>query len=176
MDTTAWIEASTAICTAGLAAATFWLAWLTRKLEKAWFRTSSEQLGVNTWLELERRFDSDAMKRTRRKLATQPQSYDPGKHDRISETVLNFFEDVGTTYKLGYLNKQLADSAFGFYACRWWEAAKPYVDREQKRHGEDKTPFDDFRRVAEELRLPNERIDLEEVQRFLDDERRLVTD
>jgi len=131
MDTKSWIELATAISTSLLACGTFALAWLTRKLEKAWFTTSSHQIGVATWLELERRFDSEEMKRARKKLAQQLKAYTAAKHGKVSETVLDFFEDVGTTYKEGYLNRKLADSAFGFYACRWWEAAKAYVDHEQ---------------------------------------------
>src|SRR5439155_9334917 len=117
--------------TALLAGATVCLAWLTYRLEKAWvktsseqiqawFKTSAEQIGVNTWLVLQRRFDSREMKRARKVLAEQLRTYTTAKHREISETVLDFFEDVGTTYKEGYLNKKLAESAFSYYACRWW--------------------------------------------------------
>ena len=181
MDTKEKIELSMAILTGLMACFTGWLAVETRKLAKswcktsseqiaAWFQTSSDQIGVTAWLELERRFDSEEMKRARKKLAQHLKDYSVTKHGKVSETVLNFFEDVGTMYKEGYLNKKLADAAFGFYACRWWEAAKAYVDQEQKRHGEDATLFEDFKAVAELMRLPGEVIDEGEVQRFLGDE------
>src|SRR6266851_4281105 len=121
MDAKEMIEASVAGATLLLAIGTFWLAWITRRLEKAWFRTSSEQIGVNTWLVLQRRFDSREMKKARKVLSEQLQTYTTAKHGEISETVLDFFEDVGTTYREGYLNKKLAESAFSYYACRWWE-------------------------------------------------------
>jgi hypothetical protein len=113
------------------------------------------------------------MKRARKKLAQHLKAYDVTTHGKVSETVLNFFEDVGTTYKEGCLDRKLADSAFAFYACRWWEAAKAYIDREQKRHGEDAKLFEDFKAVAELMRLPGEVIDEAEVQRFLGDEAKL---
>jgi hypothetical protein len=137
MDAKSWIETAMAVFTALLAFATFRLAHLTRKLEtawvntsseqiKAWFKTSADQIGVNTWLELQRRFDSKEMRRARKKLAEQLKTYSAAKHAGISEIVTDFFEDAGTLYKLGYLNKDLAESSFSFYACRWWEAAKAY--------------------------------------------------
>ena len=110
----------------------------------------------------------------RKKFAQQLKTYAVAKHDKISETVLNFFESVGIIYKEGYLNTKLADSSFSFYAVRYWEAAKAYVDQEQKRHGDDTTLFEDFKEMAELMRLPDEKIDDGEIQRFLDDEIRLV--
>lgn len=173
MDTKDKIELSAAFATFLLAAGTFWLGWLTRNLEKAWFRTSAEQIGVNTWLTLQRRFDSREMKRARKALAQQLKAYSTVNHGVISETVLDFFEDVGTTYRHGYINKKLAESAFSFYACRWWEAAKAYVDHEQKLHNDDGTLFEDFKHFAETTRLDDETIDHNELERFLEDEMRL---
>ena len=112
------VELIMAIATTAMAIATFWLVCESR-------RTSFRQIGVQTWLELEQRFDSVEMKRARKKLAQQLKSYSPNKHDKMSETVLNFFESVGIAYKSGYLDKNLAGSSFSFHACRWWEAVKP---------------------------------------------------
>ena len=158
-----------AIATAAMAIATFWLVCESR-------RASFRQIGVQTWLELEQRFDSDGMKRARKKLAQQLKAYSPNKHDKISETVLNFFESVGIAYKSKYLDRKLADSSFSFHACRWWEAVKPYVDQEQKRHDEDDSLFEDFKDLAELMRRPDEKIDDVEQRRFLDDEERLTAD
>jgi hypothetical protein len=177
-------EIATILFTAAMAGFTAWLAWETRKLGKssqesstlqinAWFKTSADQIGVKTWLELERRFDSEEMKRARKRFAQQLKTYSVTKHDKISETVLNFFESVGIAYKEGYLNKKLADSSFSFHAVRYWEAAKAYVDQEQKRHGNDATLFEDFKDMANLMRLPDEKLDDVEIQRFLEDEIRL---
>jgi DNA polymerase II large subunit len=178
------VEIAMAVFTAAMAGFTAWLACETRKLEKswrenstkqieAWHKTSSNQIAVKAWFELVRRFDSEEMKRARKKLAQQIKTYSVSKHDRVSETVLNFFEDVGTLYKEGYLDKKLASSTFSFHVCRWWEAARPYANQEQKRHGEDATIFEDFKVAAESMRLPGEVIDAEEIQRFLEDEMKL---
>ncbi len=158
-----------AVATAALAAATIWLALESRQ-------ASYRYIGVRTWLELERRFDSEEMKRARKKLAQQLKAYEATQHVRVSETVLNFFESVGTAHRLKRLNKQLARSSFGFYACRWWEAARSYIDRERKRHNEDETLFEDFEDLASQMRSPDEKIDSEELQRFLEDESKLIVD
>lgn len=178
------VEMATVLFTATMACFTAWLAWETRKLEKgwretsakqieAWLKTSTDQIGVKTWLELEKRFDSEEMKRARKKFAQQLKAYGLPNHDKISETVLNFFESVGVVYKEGCLNKMLAESSFSFHACRYWEAAKAYIDQEQKRHDEDATLFKDFQDFAKSMRLPDEKIDDEEIKRFLADEMKL---
>jgi hypothetical protein len=174
-------EAATALFTAAMACFTAWLAWETRKLENSWreasaqqvetsLKTSTDQIGVKTWLELEKRFDSEELKCARRRFAQQLKAYGIPSHDKISETVLNFFESVGVAHKEGYLNKKLAESSFSFYACRYWEASKAYIDQEQKRHDEDATLFEDFQDFARAMRLPDEKIDDEEIERFLMDE------
>jgi hypothetical protein len=178
------VEIVATLLTAIMACFTGWLAWETRKLEKGWretsakqietwLKTSTDQIGVKTWLELERRFDSEEMKRARKQFAQQLRTYGIPNHDKISETVLNFFESVGIAYKEGCLSKILAESSFSFYACRYWEAAKAYIDQEQKRHDEDVTLFEDFHDFAKSMRLPNEKIDEEEIKRFLADEMKL---
>ena len=165
----AYATVALALVTVGLAIATFWLVSEARK-------SSFREIGVQTWLEFQKRFDSSEMIQARKRLASQLEKYDSAKTNRISETVLNFFEDMGNVYKNGYLNKDLADSSFSFYACRWWEAAKPYIDQERRRHGGDKTIFEDFEFVVAQMRLPDEKIDDKELQNFLEDEGRLVAD
>lgn len=155
-----------AIFTAVAAGGTFWLAWESRK-------SSYRQIGVQTWLELERRFDSVEMKQARRKLAHQLKDYTSAKHSKISETVLNFFESAGIAYKEGLLGEELARSSFSFHACRWWEASRAYILQEQKRHGEDTTLYEDFGDMVLKLRLPGEVIDDDEIRRFLEDEAKL---
>ena len=157
----------TAGATLALVAATLWLVWETRTASK-------RQLGVQTWLTLLQRFDSAEMKQARKRLATQLAAYDRTKHDRIGETVLDFFEDVGTAHRLGFLNKGLADSTFSYYAACWWEAAKAYIDEERRRKGGDSSLFEDFEKLAAKLR--REPITAEALQAFLADESKLKAD
>ena len=97
-----------AISTVALAGATVWLALEARQ-------GSLRQIGVQSWLTLEPRFDSNGMKKARKTLAGQSDPYDPSKHDEISEEVLDFFESVGSVYDLGMLNEKLAVSSFSYY-------------------------------------------------------------
>jgi len=157
-----------AVFTALMAGATYWLA----KESKA---ASFRQIGVQTWLEFQKRFDSSDMLRARKSLATELKTKTQPKVDRIAETVLNFFEDLGIVYEKGYIEKDLAEDSFGFYLCRWWEASKSYVDQERKRHREDETLFVNFEKLSGKLRLTEETIDDRELQQFLEDEGRLST-
>jgi hypothetical protein len=168
-----------------LALSTFALAVFTAIMARATFKLASEsreasyrQIGVQTWLEFTKRFDSVEVIKARVELAKLIRNYTPNenKHAKISETVLNFFEDLGTAYRLGYVDKKLASESFGFHACRWWEAAKTYVDHERRRHSEDKTLFADFERLAGGWRLPDEVIHADELNLFLTDEANLALD
>ncbi len=53
-------------------------------------------------------FDSAEIRRARGRLAEQMEDYDLSKHDEITDEVLDVFEDIGTVYKLGLINKELA--------------------------------------------------------------------
>jgi hypothetical protein len=159
-----------ALSTFVLAIVTAFMAFATSKLASESREASFRQIGVQTWLEFTRRFDSAEMVKARIELA---KLVERNEHTK-SETVLNFFEDLGTAYRLGYVDKKLAVETFGFYACRWWEAAKPYVEHERRRHNEDKTLFADFEKLAEALRLPNEVICDRELKSFLTDEASLA--
>lgn len=175
------ILASATVC---LMVATVWLAletrWLAKewrdtseKQVKTWIQTSTDQTGVQTWLALETRFDSKAMSLAMKELAVQLENYNPTNHGQVSEEVLEFFEDVGTLYNRGLLNKQLAASSFGYSATRWWEAARSYVYEERRRQGDDPTLFDDFEKFAKAIRMPGEKIDAESLRRFLQEEKDL---
>jgi hypothetical protein len=157
-----------AIFTAIMARATYILA---RESREASFR----QISVQMWLEFQKRFDAREMLSARKTLATQLSSKTLAKGGRISETVLNFFEDLGIAYEKGYVEKELAEDSFGFYLCRWWELLKSYVDEERKRHKEDETLFANFEKLAGKVRLPDEKIDDRELQLFLEDEAKLIT-
>ena len=160
-----------AIATALLAVFTWRLAKSTVKMADEAHNASVRQLGVQTWLQMVSRFDSPETKRARAKLAGQLENYHALKHDEISEEVLNLFEDIGTLYKFGLIDKELADSTFSYYATRWWELAKPYIIVErQKNKDEDEEIFADFEAFADAVRRPNEKMDR---QKFVKDEKQL---
>jgi hypothetical protein len=165
-----------AISTLALAVFTAIMARATFKLANEAREASFRQIGIQTWLEFQKRFDSPQMLKARKVLAGQFRAKTHPKGERISETVLNFFEDVGVTYDKGYLDKELADDSFSFYLCRWWAVLKSYVDEERRRHNEDATLFARFEKLAACMRLPDETIDDRELELFLEDESKLVCD
>jgi hypothetical protein len=158
-----------ALFTAVMAAATFWLA---KESREASFR----QIRVQVWLDFLKRFDALEMRKARAELASKVFEYTPEKHSVISETVMNFFEDVGTAYFGGFLDKKLAYDSFSFHLCRWWIACAPYVEHERQRHETAKDLFTEFEKLAFEMQEPDEVIDAAELKAFLQDERRLKTD
>lgn len=163
-------EISIAMATGILAFFTYRLANETHKTTQEAKAASFRQIGVQTWLDLEKRFDSTEMKAARRNLAAIMMRYKPHDHDGVSETVLNFFESVGIAYKTGYLDKELTESSFSFYACRWLEILKPYIEEERKRHNNDTSIYKDFSDFAKAMLKPKEIIDSNELRRFLADE------
>ncbi len=102
--------------------------------------------------------------------------YSRSQHHKISETVLCFFEDVGKLHDQNLIDKELTDSCFSFYLCRWYEICKPYIDAERKRHNNDGSIFEDFEDLAEHFcrKYPQDNLDQAELDRFLEDEARLV--
>jgi hypothetical protein len=85
--------------------------------------------------------------------------------------VLDLFEDIGTVFKFGLINKDLADSTFSFYATRWWAAAEPYIREERRRNQDDDEIFSDFEALAKEMQRPDEKLDL---KKFLKDEQQFL--
>jgi hypothetical protein len=98
----------TAWATLALAVVTTVMACATCKLASDSKESSQRQIGVETWLDFEKRFDSTEMLRARKTLAKQLQSDPTSKDVVISERVMDFFEDLGVAYRLGYVNKELA--------------------------------------------------------------------
>jgi hypothetical protein len=172
MTAEAWMTISTGV----LAGATSLLAFLTFRLELAWKKSSSQQLGVQTWLNVQSRFDSKEMKRCRKKLAQQLDPYKQAEHDKTAEELFDLFEDIGTLYDLKLLNRELAESAFSFYVNYWWRAAKSYIDRERMLHGDDDTLFEDFEKLAKAWRHFDPEISDEKLKKFLEDEKHLRVD
>ncbi len=163
-----------------LAFATGWLAFSTKSLAQSTAKmlaetrdASARQLGVETWLRLSARFDSEEIRRSRVKLAGKIENYDPSKHDEITEEVLDLMEDIGTLYKLGLINKHLADSAFSYYSSRLWEVAKTYIYQERER-SKDNELFSDFEAFAKAMRRPDEKLDSLDLKKFLNDEKHQI--
>ena len=152
-----------ALSTVALAAATVYLAIVSRQ-------GTSRQIGIQTWLALETRFDSAEMKQARKIFAAKCRPYKPSMHDHMSEEVLDLFESIGTVYNQGFINKTLADSSFSWYANRWWEAAKPYIDEERRRKGGDETLFEEFEKYVKEIRKSDPKITSDDLNQFLADE------
>lgn len=163
-----------AVATVRLAASTKNLAQSTADMATEAHEASARQLGVQTWLHLAARFDSDDIRRARARFAEQMEKYDISMHDEITEEVLNVFEDIGTLYRLGLINKELADSAFSYYASRWWEAARTYIYQERDRNKDEKGEiFEDFEAFAKEMRRSREKLDTLDMKKFLNDEKQL---
>lgn len=165
MSEPTWILA---VATVILAVATFWLAFEAR-------RGSIRQIGVQTWLSLQERFDSPEVKWARALLAEQCSPYNPSKHDEMSETVMELFESIGTVYNEGLINKKLASSTFSWFATRWWEAVKPYIDEERRRQDDDQTLFEEFEKFASHMRKHDPKIPSVDLSRFLANEKRLLS-
>ena len=141
-----WIfEYALEIATIILATATIWLALENHRMAAETHNmvaethqmaldskeASATQLGVQTWLEIQQRFDSDEMKRARRMLAKQltPQ-YDPNKFDEIDTTVLDAFDDIGALFSRDLIDRDLIGGQLGFYvdlhleSCWQWHGSR----------------------------------------------------
>jgi hypothetical protein len=158
-----------AVATLLLVAVTAWLVFETR-------RASTRQLGVETWLTLVARFHSKEMMRARKTLAIQLGSYDPATHDELNEMTLDFFEDLGTAYKSGYLDKHMAESTFSYYVNYWWAASEKYVHNERLEGGVDLSSYSDFEDLAKAMHHDDLDIDSKSLKQFLEDEKHLDVD
>lgn len=127
-------------------------------------------------LEFTRRFDDPEMLRDRKELAKRFLSGRPPLD--LQERVLDFFEDLGLFLRRGYLDEELAWSAFGFYGVRWWAICRGYILEERKRQS-DPTLFTDFEALAKRFLMRDSRASLAEatpsdIENFLKDERDLA--
>ena len=177
MDTTILAIATVilAISTVALAIFTAFMVRATYQLARESREASFRQIRVQTWLEFQKRFDSHEMIGARKILAIRLKLNIQDKDASISETVLNFFEDLGIAYEKGYIEKELAEDSFSFHACRWWKILKSYVEQERNRHKNDISLFANFEKFAKNVCLPNEIIDDDELQIFLEDESILIS-
>ena len=167
-----------------LAYATVALALVTVGLAVATFRGEANhenppigKIGVQTWLDFQKRFDSPEMVQARKKLASQLENYDPKKKfPRISETVLNFFEDLGTTYKGDTWTKNSLNLHSVFTLAVGGKQRSLTLIRSEGVTVQTAPLFEDFEYVAKQMHQPDEKIDDKELHDFLEDERGLVSD
>lgn len=166
-----------AICTGILAFLTWQLASATVKMAEESKDSSIRQIGVQTWLSLEARFDSYEMKLYRQKLAGQiPLYVNPyptmeTKHDSIDDSVFELFESIGKLYNENLIDRNLAKSSFGFHVAGWWLNAEKYIKEERIKQGNNNEIYIEFQRFAEKMIEHNQNIDL---NKFLKDEKALL--
>jgi hypothetical protein len=121
---------------------------------QTWEKNSLDQIGVQTWMTMEMRFDSREMKLARQHAATVLGRLRGGYAMR--DDIIELMESIATLYNHDLMNKQLAQSSFSYYAVMWWEAAKGYVIQERNRKG-DRTFYSEFEKFAAEMKsyFPN---------------------
>lgn len=176
IDWSVWANIAVALATGFLAWKTLNLATSTEQMAREAKEGSIRQIGVQTWLTMEERFDSPRMHNSRRKLAELLSRYNSGPdeffgnlHNAVTEEVLELFESIGTVYNLGLLNNELAKSSFGFYAVGWWKHSHLYIENERNRLN-DNDIFIEFQKFAEEMEKQNLDID---ITQFVKDEMQL---
>jgi len=157
-----------AIFTAALVAASF----LTIREAR---RASSEQLGVQTWLYVDPKFNSKELKLARKHLAEQLNPYVPSKRAEVDDDVLNFFESVGVLYKRNLLNKELAEESFSYWVVLYWEAAKVYI-ADERRAEHDESIYGDFEAFAKAMQKHTPRLSDAHLKDFLAAEKALESE
>jgi hypothetical protein len=123
-----------------LATATVCLAFYTYRLVTATQRlfietkaAAGKQLGVSTWLDFVKRFDSKQMDEARHELASGISQQLP----TIDEQLLEFFEELAIAWNENCIDQKLAHSAFSYDAQNWWMLVKPWVERIRTERGEE---------------------------------------
>jgi hypothetical protein len=140
-------EAWLAVWTTLLALFTLGVVYYTRKLFVETREAAKKQLGVNTWLHFISRWDSIEIRNRRKHLAAQIKDHEDFAD---SDPVLDFFEQVGTVYRLECLDKELAYSSLSHDAEHWWKALGGYViDLRTKMR--DKSVYDEFENMVTDL-------------------------
>jgi hypothetical protein len=173
----------TPLATVAAAIFTAWLAFSTRALAKSTQELATDtkastrlEIQVQTWLELKKDFDSVGFRQARSALATNLINYNrlaaanrTSLRDVIQERVMDFFEDLGTLHKQGLVHENLTQSAFGFYACRWWLCCNQFIT-DQRRQRDDDSLFEDFEFLASQSKHKNDKLDQNDIDTFLRDE------
>ena len=145
-------------------------------------RTSRDQMKMKIELDFVDKFESNAMKLARSKLAKQILA--KVDHDCIQEDVINLFEAIGTVLRRKYLDKELVWADFSFHAIRWWSVLKDYILEERKRQDNDQTIFEDFENLVDilykvevkrrKLSLDKLKPNNDKISQFLKDESNLI--
>jgi hypothetical protein len=138
--TTDWPQISVAVGTWAVAGFTWWL--VNRQLSIA-----KEQAKIQLYLQLRKEFDGELV--SARKLLAQ-QIMQGAPHDKINETVMNFFEDLGMLLRRNYLDREMIWDTFSYYARMWWSACREYIAAERTALNDD-TLFTDFDYLAERI-------------------------
>lgn len=135
-----------ALATVLLAGATFYLALEARQ-------ASYRQIGVETWVRLQARFDSQEMQNARKTLAEALDPDHPKKDEEVPNEVFDFFESVGALYnhRPSRIARDLAENTFSYDAQGWWDAGEGYIQRERGRTG-DRTSYQEFEAFAKAMR------------------------
>jgi hypothetical protein len=153
-----------AIATLLLACVAVWAIFETRKGTKT-------QIGVQTWIEFVKQFDSPEMQRYRAAEIRPLHSYNPAEHRDIPERVLEWFESVGIAYNRGWLNKELSDEAFSYYVNRWWIIAKTYIEEQRRRRTNLADGlYREFEDMARGMGVKDKNIDSTDIAVFVNEE------
>src|SRR6266850_1155866 len=154
------------LATIVLAIATIWLAVETRQISNDTRDGTARTIGVTTWLEMEKRFDSPEMKASRARLAEQLQHYDADKFDESTQDVWDLFDDMGRLYRQGLIDKGLTKSAFSYYVNTWWAAGKSRIV-EDRQHDKDASEYEEFEWLAGEFHSADPNASTNDVSEFL---------
>jgi hypothetical protein len=173
------VEIVTALATLGLAGFTWRLAAQTKRLADQTVRLADEakdsaqrQLGVQTWLEFEKRFDSIEIQRARVALADK-MPYDPTKYEKIKDDLPNLFESIAIAYNQGVLHENLAACSFSYYASHWYAALEPYINEYRRKKQADGSFYVEFQKFAEKMQILEKPITDASLADFLKEERQL---
>jgi hypothetical protein len=156
-----------------LAIATIWLAAETHWIAVETQLGTKQQIGVQTWLEMETRFDSPEMKQSRAALAAQFDHYNADKFDESKQDVLDLFDDIGALYTNGLIDAKLTESTFSYYVNFWWETAKNRIAADRKAD-KDPSEYDHFEFLAGRMHDKDPNITEKDTKDFLANEERLA--
>ena len=146
-------------------------------------RTQNSIARMNSFVtleyQLEDNFNGERKKMERKKLAEQLKNKSP--YVEIQDDVIDFFDMVGTLLRRNAIDEELVYTGLSFFIIRWWKASKEYILSERESQGNDNTLFTDFEKLYNRMvlfemkvrKISKETIELEPIDRFLNDESNL---
>ncbi len=161
----AWSTIILAVLNAVLVLVTYWTLLEAKE-------ASRKQIGVQTWLEMQKRFDAPEMLMARKKFAADLESFKRSPTNNVSGIVPDFFEDLGMLYEKKQIDTDLADESFSFYVCPYWEEAKEWILQQKIRYGYTNL-YSEFEWVSGQMRGQGDKFDSASIAIFLDDEKSL---